>query len=330
MTVSRRDFTRLFATAAAAGLTLPRSLTAMAARRQATLFTWQQHGPRIRVAMGQGGNVVLFQGSGEALLIDSKNPGYGFTLKREADAFGTPVRWFLNTHHHADHVGGNAVFADVPMIAHPTATERIRTWAAGLVGKDQAAITNAITQQRTANASPAVIADLERAQEQFRTITADRFVPARAARDGEELRIGGRTVILRHIGPGHTDNDVFVFFPEENVLHTGDLLFNNQHGFMDQMGGVSSTGWQKSLQAIQGMVKPDTVVIPGHGSVGTPALLQRQYDYFSQLRDAVSAAIREGKTKEEVTALRPAAVADIMGNPSRNLGVVYDEVKGAA
>ena len=44
MTLSRRDFTRLFATAAAAGVTLPRSLGALTLRPQTTHFTWQPIG----------------------------------------------------------------------------------------------------------------------------------------------------------------------------------------------------------------------------------------------------------------------------------------------
>src|SRR5262245_42515316 len=110
MTLTRRDFTRLFAAGAAAGVALPRSLRALAQPRQETFFTWRPVGTRIHAALGSGGNVMLFRDGGAALLSDSKNPGYGPTLRREAEAMGTPLRFLLNTHHHSDHVGGNLAF----------------------------------------------------------------------------------------------------------------------------------------------------------------------------------------------------------------------------
>jgi glyoxylase-like metal-dependent hydrolase (beta-lactamase superfamily II) len=329
MTLSRRDFTRLLAGGAAAGMVVPRSVFGFAPPRQETFFTWRAIGTRINVAIGQGGNVMVLRDGGAALISDSKNLGYGFTLKREAEALGAPLRFAVNTHHHADHVGGNAVLtADVPLIAHPTARTRLTTWAAGVVGQENQALANALQQQRERNGSPTVIAELERASEQLRAVAPDRFVPNRDARDGEELRVGSRTVVLRHVGPGHTDNDVFLWMPEENVLHTGDLLFNGTHGFMDQNGGVSSTGWQRSVQTMLGLVNAETVVIPGHGEISNRAGLQRQLDYFDQLRDAVTAAVRQGMTKEQVMELRPEALSDITGNLARNLGVMYDEVRG--
>lgn len=56
--------------------------------------------------------------------------------------------------------------------------------------------------------------------------------------------------------------------------------------------------------------------------------LQRQRDYFDHLRDAVGAAITQGRTRAECVALKPAAVADL-GWPDQlpdTLGVVYDEL----
>jgi cyclase len=327
MKLTRRDFTRLVG-AGAAGALLPDLLFADEPRRQETFFMWRPVGTRIHVAFGQGGNVVLLRDGADALIVDSKNLGYGITLRREAEALGARLRYFVNTHHHADHVGGNAAFtSDVPLIAQRTATARIRTWAEGLVGRENQQLATAAETLRGRGGSAAVIGEIDRVREQLRTVTADRFVPAREIGEGEEIRVGSRTVQLKHIGRGHTDNDVFLFMPEENVLHTGDLLFNGSHGFMDQNGGVLSQGWQRSVQAMLALSNSETVVIPGHGEITNRAGLQRQYDYFEQLREAVTRGVAQGLTKEQVMELRPTTLSDITGNPSRNLGVVYDEVR---
>jgi glyoxylase-like metal-dependent hydrolase (beta-lactamase superfamily II) len=330
MSLTRRDFTRLFAASAAAGSALPRSIFALDRAPQETFFTWRAVGTRIHAALGSGGNVMLLRdGDAAALLSDCKNPGYGPTLKREAAAMGSPLRFVVNTHHHSDHVGGNLVFtADVPLLAHPIVKTRLTTWAAGVVGQQNQGLTNAIQQQRDRNGSPTLIAELERSREQLMTAKAEACLPTREVRDGEELRVGSRTVVLRHVGAGHTDNDVFLWMPEENVLHTGDLCWNRQHGFMDPNAGFSTPGWQRSVQTMLGMVNAETVVIPGHGDITDRAGLQWQWDYFEQLRDAVSAAIRQGMTREQVVALQPAAFAGVTGNLARNLGAMFDEIRG--
>jgi len=328
MKLSRRAFSRLLA-AGAAGAVVPRPLFAAAAPRQETFFDWRRVSDRVTVAFGQGGNVMLFRDGGEALISDGKNLGYGFVLRREAERMGSPLRYAVNTHHHGDHIGANAVYtADLPLLAHTTARTRIREWAAGVVGQENDALARTAQQMRERGESAAVVEEVERAREQVRTVSADRFVPTREVREAEELRVGGRTVLLRHVGAGHTDNDVFLFLPEENVLHTGDLCFNGTHGFMDANGGVSSQGWQRSVRAMLELTNAETVVIPGHGDVAGRAALQRQWDYFEQLRDAVSAAVRQGMSREQVMELRPEALADVGGNPSRNLGVMFDEVRG--
>ena len=52
------------------------------------------------------------------------------------------------------------------------------------------------------------------------------------------------------------------------------------------------------------------LVVPGHGEITTRDGLNRMSDYFDELREIVRAAIAEGKTKSEVTRLRPNAFAN--------------------
>lgn len=341
--LTRRDFTRVLAAgvAGAAGLVVPERLSALtrhlptrSARPdghplQETFFEWRTVAPGVHVAIGQGGNAMLVREGGQALLSDSKNFGFGYTLRREAEAMGTPLTRVVNTHHHGDHVGGNPVFGgDLPLVGHPVAAERIRGWADEVAGRESERLTRTAAQLRETDAPTAVVEEVERLASDVLDFDAQRFVPSVPIAEADALAVGARTVQIRHVGAGHTDNDVFLFVPSENVLHTGDLLFNGRHGFMDQNGGVSSEGWQRSVQAMLDVADGETVVVPGHGDITDRSGLQRQWDYFEQLRDAVVAAVAEGMSRDEVTALRPASVADVSGSPARNLGVVYDEVTG--
>lgn len=326
--IDRREFARLLL-AGGAGLALPLPLRALAGGRP-TYFSWQEVAPGVRAAIGGGGNVLLVADGGDALISDAKNLGLGSVLRREAEAFGTPITIAVNTHHHGDHVGGNIAFAgDMPLIANPNAQRRIRRQAESIVGATNDRLSQMIDRMSAEGEDPVVVEDVIADVTALEAAYPEAMTPNDTFDVERELRVGSRTVILTHVGPGHTDGDVFLYLPEVNVIHTGDLLFVGRHGFMDQNGGVDSEGWQRSVRAMIDLCDSETVVVSGHGEVVNRAGLARQYEYFNQLRAAVESAVTEGRSKSEVQELRPDTLADISGNPSRNLGVVYDEVTGA-
>jgi glyoxylase-like metal-dependent hydrolase (beta-lactamase superfamily II) len=140
--LSRRQFSAL-GLGAIAGLSLgrlslarpdqaPAAAPPAAGRKQ--FFDWKVIGRTARVAFGQGGNALAVAKEGQAVLIDCKNSGIGATLRREAASVGWPIMLVINTHHHADHVGGNAAFRrDMKIIAHKNAIERCTAQAERLV-----------------------------------------------------------------------------------------------------------------------------------------------------------------------------------------------------
>src|SRR5438128_2414218 len=100
----------------------------------------------------------------------------------------------LNTHHHVDHVGGNAVFDGARLVAHPK------------------------TAQVIARPPPAAIYD------SFIPAYAGRFesldvVPPEPSIDGLDLPLDARLVSY---APAHTVADVAVWLPSSRVLFTGD------------------------------------------------------------------------------------------------------------
>src|SRR3984893_19057829 len=58
---------------------------------------------------GRGGNIGFFVGPDAVLVVDSQfkdiAPGIVEQIKKVSDK---PIKFLLNTHHHGDHVGGNA------------------------------------------------------------------------------------------------------------------------------------------------------------------------------------------------------------------------------
>lgn len=342
MSLSRRDFARLFS-GAAVGLSLPRSLSGLAlgqpvdgsildwngARKAATYFQFQRVADGVHVITGGGGNSILLHGSNEALLADSKNPGMGRTIRREAEAQGLPIEHFVNTHHHWDHCGGNDAFSGIHTIAHEAAARRIEGAAANSLSEAVNVAGRVLEQVRSAGGEPEVVADLEATIAQAESTPASAFNLAETHTGEMTVMVGGQVAELRWVSEGHTDGDTFIHLPAHNVVHAGDLLFNGRHPYVDVPGGSTPHGWLTSLAAMDALCDADTVVVPGHGVVGGRELIAQQRAYFERLMEIVGAAIREGRTRDEVTALAPAdmtALASAQNHLPRNLGVVFDEM----
>ncbi|MFD9698630.1 MBL fold metallo-hydrolase [Lentzea sp. NPDC059081] len=106
--------------------------------------------------------------------------------------------------------------------------------------------------------------------------------------DGERvLDLGGRTVVLRPTGRGHTLGDQVVEVPDAGVLFTGDLAETGQFAifpwFPPHDTDVSGLAWIDVLDRL--IAGAPRVVVPGHGSVGSIGVLEGVRDYLLELRD---------------------------------------------
>ncbi len=82
----------------------------------------------VHVVRGQGGNVTVLSDKDGILLVDAKFAVSGQALKaRIKEVSDAPVRWLVNTHHHADHTDGNKVFAGEPtrIVGHRLVRKRL-------------------------------------------------------------------------------------------------------------------------------------------------------------------------------------------------------------
>ena len=109
--------------------------------------------------------------------------------------------------------------------------------------------------------------------------------------DETQVFLGGKEVIARHLGRGHTNGDAVVYFPSEHVLHTGDLFVVGTL-FCDTNNGGSIKDWDKTVQKMLAM-DFDTV-IPGHGPVSKKADLAKWVDTVAAVRGQVQKACSSG------------------------------------
>ncbi len=339
MTSSRRSFLTASAFAAAGlALTGRRSAAGMLQRAgelpflpraaDETYFEWKKVAEGCQWAKGEGGNVLAIIAKGETVVIDSKNGGFGAALRREAAAFGAPVKTLINTHHHADHTGGNPAFTkDLVVIGHANIAKRVGGNFDRVMKGAQGSI--AQLKQSPKPAAKQVIADIEEFLKS--NPTEKSFQPTQVMPSSGNVTLGGLNIELYHVGPGHTDNDFIVFIPERNLLHGGDLLFNNTWPYIDVANsGADTAGWIKSCEKILELCNDKTVVVPGHGEVGDVSMAKRQIAFFKNMREVAAKAVEQGTTREEFLKISPEeykeyALADFIKPVT--LGGLWDEAK---
>ena len=142
------------------------------------------------------------------------------------------------------------------------------------------------------------------------------------------LPVGKMALTVYHFGPGHTDNDLVVHLPDENIVHCGDLLFNGLHPFFDAQGGVSAAGWARSLRLALELCDDSTVVIGGHGPIGDRASLEKQLGYMDGIIDEVGKVGRTGMPKGAIMKMSWPFM-DGLGLEqlkARAIAVTYDEL----
>lgn len=111
---------------------------------------------------------------------------------------GSPVRYLINTHHHADHTLGNHWFPDAIIVGHELCRDLLDT-------KGRQALTDAKIQNRDLSDIEIVLPD----------VTFDE--------DEIGLRTGKRTLRLIPL-PGHSIDGIGVLVVEDRVLFSGDIM----------------------------------------------------------------------------------------------------------
>jgi len=295
--ISRRAFSAGVLAAAGGTVLAPGALLRAARAQGGEELVAAEIRPGMRVITGQGGNTLVAAGEGGSILIDCKGAGAGGALRELAEAEGTPVRAVINTHHHGDHTGGNPAFTpDVKVHAHEKCGPRVR------------------------------------AQVAARGETPDPYLPTDSVGNDGAVEAGGVRAELRHAGAGHTDNDVYVFFPEANVLHTGDLVFHMNHPYIDRGAGATTAGWMDSCRAMLERCDEETVVVPGHGEVTDRGGIERQIAYFEAVREAVGEVVSAGGPREAAERIRLQMFANMGFERLRKqaLGAVFEELREAS
>jgi glyoxylase-like metal-dependent hydrolase (beta-lactamase superfamily II) len=272
-----------------------------AAGATATIKTQNFRG-NVSALMGAGGNIAVLPGKDGKLLIDS---GYATAQPHLTEVLAAissdPITHLINTHWHFDHTDGNEWVhaAGATIIAHENCRTRLST-------PQEIVAYKAKFPPSPAGAIPTVVFTTEKS-----------------------IKLNGASLTLRHYDPAHTDTDLSVYFGEANVLHTGDTFWNPLYPFIDYSSGGNIDGMILANKNNLDIASADTIIIPGHGAVGTKAQLTEFHEMLVGIRDNVAKLKKEGKSLDETVAAKPTAAFDEKFGAPRApafIGYVYQGV----
>jgi glyoxylase-like metal-dependent hydrolase (beta-lactamase superfamily II) len=254
---------------------------------------------------GQGGTIGVLSGPDGVLMVDTQFAPLSdkiiAAIKQVSDG---RIRFLVNTHVHGDHTGGNENIgkSGATIYARTKLRERLEHPAPGANGQPGA---------------PTAAIGLP-------SVTYDSTVVIHA--NGEDVQ-------LVPVPVAHTDGDTMVYFPNANVIMTGDFYRSTGYPNIDRANGGTMNGMLAGFDAIQKLGRPDTKIIPGHGAIVDKAAVAAHRDMMIAIRDKVAALVRQNKTQEEVVAAKLTADWDakVTGatamTADRFVGQLYQELK---
>jgi len=114
----------------------------------------------------------------------------------------------------------------------------------------------------------------------------------------------------------HTDGDMYVFFPRQNVLVVGDVVSNQGWPVVDWATGGWIGGLAGGLQRLQTLVTADTRIVPGRGPVMGVTELEAQARMYTTIYGRLTTLLNSGRSPTEAVETRPTSEFDAqMGNP---------------
>ena len=240
------------------------------------------------VRIPEEANVVAQTGADGVLLMDGGSAGGSDALMKAVSGLPGvgPVRTIFNTHWHPEQTGSNERLgkAGATIIAH----ENTRLW---------------LTQNVTWPWDGRRFARLPKIAQPNKTFYTT-----------GKLDSGVRYGYIADAA--HTDGDLYVFFPKQNVLAVGDAVSGQGWPEVDWWTGGWIGGIVGGLQRLQTLADADTRIVPARGPVLGLSDLKTQYEMYGTIYDCLTQLLNKGRGPGEAVEARPTKeFDDKMGNP---------------
>ena len=247
----------------------------------------------------KGGTILFYYTKDGIVVVDSQFPEQAQHLIDELKKQSQTFRLLINTHHHGDHSSGNIAFKDI--VQHVLAHENSKK------NQQDVAIKNKSEDKQ--------------------------LYPGQTFGHVWCESIGKERLCLYYFGAAHTNGDALIHFEKANIVHTGDLVANRRHPYVDRTAGASMKNWITVLDKTLDKFNKKTTYVFGHAEAGynvtgTAEDVKAFRSYIEKTLVFVEGAIKSGKSKEEVLKTTVIPGAEEWKGPGieRPLTAAYEEL----
>jgi len=231
--------------------------------------------PDLRVLSGVGGNVVVLWTRDGQIVVDSGDAESSkvviSTLRTLAGPDGK-VAVLVNTHWHRDQTGANELLGSqgTTIVAHEKTKQRL---SAGWYVP---------------------------AEDRYEAPLAAKGRPTKAFFDTGSLQVGEKRVEFGYLIEAHTDGDIYVRFPDVNIIAVGDVVSPERDPVLDWFGGGWLGGRVDALEKLLSLGNASTRYIPSVGPVVARAEVEAERDLLKTVFDRMVVNLRLGQTADDM------------------------------
>ena len=207
--------------------------------------------------------MYTFSGPDGTLLIDTGYEVEENILKQKLIELGAAdLKYIVNTHSNADHIGGNQYFHNAVIIAHTRCREYLLT----------------------------------------KPDFPKEGLPNLTFSDQLTLRFNSEEIRLIAMPGAHTSDDIMLYFVNQNLVFLGDIIVADSFPviWLDYYKDVGINKLVANLEQIIRIFPDDAIFISSHGRDYTESDLKEYYKMVTETILIVKKAIDEGKTLEQI------------------------------
>jgi glyoxylase-like metal-dependent hydrolase (beta-lactamase superfamily II) len=147
--------------------------------------------------------------------------------------------------------------------------------------------------------------------------------------DPGRLTIGGRAVDYGWARDAHTDGDLFIFFPDENVLAAGGFVSNTTWPIIDWWTGGWTVGMLNGFDRLLEVANERTRIVPAVGPIMSLPELKAQHAMYLMVFERLHGMLVKSFAIDEVLAAKPTAEFDPRyGDPTLFLTLAFESTWG--
>lgn len=129
--------------------------------------------------------------------------------------------------------------------------------------------------------------------------------PNKTTQGDGSIEFDGHKIDYGYLPAAHTDGDLYVHFPELNILVAGGPVSGEQWPLLDYRNGAWYGGRVRAHEKLAGLIRPDTRIVPAHGRLITGTDLRRHRDIYEKLFTTLIGYMNMGLGAEDAVERNP-------------------------